>query len=209
MLQKLTQSWAFWAMLLLGGLLPITLEAHESHLSSPPEQGRQESPCPLCGQPWRGRVDLPITIPDKLPTPKNQLWISKLRKALSLEELAKAQYEADQKKFGLSNPYFHILPLTEQHITWMKKLFSAYGMTAEAKSYPVKTSGTILQALKSGRKLEAELATQFEWLLNKAEDKITKRLLNTMLTQTKMSLAMFQNDIRIIEIEGALVPSLL
>ena len=209
MSQKLTRYWAFWAMLLLGGLLPITLEAHENHLSSPPEQGSKESPCPLCGQPWRGRVDLAITIPDKLPIPKNKVWISNLRKVLSLEELAMAQYEADQKKFGISNPYFHVLLLTDQHITWINKLFSAYGMAAEAKSFPVKTSDNILQALKNGRKLEKELATQYEWLLNKAEDKITKRLLNTMLTQTNMSLTMFQNDIRIIEIEGSMIPSLL
>ena len=208
-LQKLTQYWTLWAILVLGGLLPISLEAHESQVSSPPERGEQESPCPLCGQPWRGRVDLEITIPEKLPAPKNQLWISKLRKVLALEEHTKAQYETDQKKFGISNPYFQVLPLTEQHITWIKKLFSAYGMAAEAKNHPVKTSDTILQALKTGRKLETELAAQYEWLFNKAEDKITKRILNTMLTQTNMSLAMFQNNIRIIEIEGSLVPSLL
>ena len=126
-----------------------------------------------------------------------------------MEKHAKAQYEADQKKFGLTNPYRYIIPRIDLHITWLNKLFSAYGLTADEKTSPIETPDTALQALKNGRKLEADLAAQYEWLLNNAGDKITKRVLNTILTQTNENLIMFQNDIRILEIEGTMSPLLL
>ena len=209
MLHTLTNHWLVWAILLLGGFTPITLEAQEVRLAAATGQGMKKNSCPLCGQPWRGRVKPELAIPDKLPTPKNQLWVRKLRMALAMEKLAKAQFEADQKKFGVSHPYLYVLPEIDQHLVWISKLFSAYGLSADGKTSPVKTSDSLLQALKTGRKLEAELATQYEWLLKHAGDKATKMVLNTILTQTNMNKDLFQNDIRIIEIEGSLAPSLL
>ena len=209
MFHKLIVLGAIWALLLMGGFLPITLEAQESRPPSTAEQGAKESPCPLCGQPFRWRGDLDIAIPDKLPTPKNQFWISKLRRVLAMEKLAKAQYEADQKKFGITNPYGFIIPHIEQHITWINKLFGAYGLGADEKPIPLQTPDTVLRAFKNGKKLETDLARQYEWLLNEAEDKITKRVLNALLTQTNLDVVMFQNNIRIIEIEGTMAPLLL
>ena len=110
MLHKLSQYWVVWVILLVGSFLPVALlEAHESSPPGTPGQEAKESPCPFCGQPWRGPIGLEMAIPDKLPTPKNQLWISKLRGVLGMEKHAKAQYEADQKKFGLTNPYRYSL----------------------------------------------------------------------------------------------------
>jgi hypothetical protein len=209
MMGKFTNPWIALAILLLGGFFPISLEANEIRLLAATTQGMKENPCPLCGQPWRGRVDLEMAIPEKLPTPRNQLWIGKLRTALAMEKLAKAQFVTDQRKFGVSNPYLYILPQIDQHIAWISKLFSAYGLLAQGKTSPVKTSDTFLNALKNGRKMEADLASQYEWLLKHAEDKVTKRVLNTIVTQTNINLNLFQNDIRIIEIEGSIVPSLL
>jgi hypothetical protein len=212
MRHTLTNQWLVWAILLLGSLSPITLEAREFRSAAATGQGVKENPCPLCGQPWRGRVDLEIAIPDKLPTPKNQLWIHKLRTAWAMEKRAKTQFEADQKKFGISNPYLYVLPQINQHIAWIGKLFSAYGLLSQEKppsEKTVETSGTILEVLKSGRKREADLASQYAWLLRHAEDKLTKRVLNVILTQTNININLFQNDIRIIEIEGSMVPSLL
>jgi hypothetical protein len=209
MFHKLLVYWGILATLLMGGFLPITLTAQEIRMLSAAEQGAKETPCPLCGQPWRGQVDPEMAIPEKLPTPQNQFWISKLSRALALEKLAKAQYEADQKKFGITNPYRFIIPQIDQHITWINKLFAAYGLAAEEKSASLKTPDTILQAFKNGKKLETDIARQYEWLLNEAEDKITKRVLNTMLTKTNLDIIMFQNNIRILEIEGSMTPLLL
>jgi hypothetical protein len=212
MLRTLTNHWLVWAMLLLGGLAPITLEAHEYNLAAATEQGMQEKSCPLCGQPWRGRVKPELAMPEKLPTPKNQLWIHKLRSALALGKLTKAQFEADQKKFSVSDPYLYVIPELEQHIAWISKLFSAYGLPAQGKTAPVitvKSPDTLLKALKNGKKMEEDLARHYAWLFTHAGDKATKLVMNTMLTQTHINLELFQKDIRIIEIEGSMVPSLL
>jgi hypothetical protein len=213
MLQTLSNTWLVWAILLLGGFFPMTLGAQEVTSAAATDEGVKENPCPLCGQPWQGRVDLKLKIPEKLPAPQNMLWIHKLRMALVMEKHARAQFEAEQKKFGVSDPYLYVLPQVEQHIAWIGKLFCAYDLPPQGKNPPppktLETSGTLLQALKHGRKLEVELVSQYEWLLKHAEDKITKRVLNTMLTQTNININLFQNGIRIIEIEGSLVPSLM
>jgi hypothetical protein len=212
MLRTLTNHWLVWALLLLGVLAPISLEAHEFRLAAATGHGMNEKPCPLCGQPWQGRVKKELVIPDKLPTPKNQLWVSKLRMALAMEKLAKAQFEADQKQFDVSSPYIYVLPEIEQEIAWISKLFSAYGLSAQEKTSPVmkvRTFETLFSALKNGRKMEEDLATQYAWLLKHAGDKATKIVLNTILTQTNIHLVLFKKDIRIIEIEGSMVPSLL
>jgi hypothetical protein len=212
MRHTLTKRWLVGALCLLGGFFPAIIEAHDAKAVAATVQAAKEKPCPLCGQPWRGRVELEMAIPTKLPAPKNHLWIRKLRMALAAGKLAKAQFEAAQKRFGVSSPYLYVLPQTEQHIAWIGRLFSAYGLPAQGKTPSEKageTSGTLLMALKNGRNTEIDLATHYEWLLKHAEDKVTKRVLNTILTQTNINRALFQNDIRIIEIEGSMVPSLL
>jgi hypothetical protein len=212
MLHTSINYWIVWVILLITGFFPVSLGAQEVRLAAATGQGVKENPCPLCGQPWRGRADLEIAIPDKLPTPKNQLWIHKLRTAWAMEKRVKTQFEADQRKFGISSPYLYVLPQINQHIAWIGKLFSAYGLLSQEKppsEKTVETSGTILEVLKSGRKREADLASQYAWLLRHAEDKLTKRVLNVILTQTNINIDLFQNDIRIIEIEGSMVPSLL
>jgi hypothetical protein len=209
MIRKMNRQWVFWALLLMGSFLAQALNAQEGRLLGGTGQGAKDSPCPLCGQPFRGRVDLEIKIPEKLPAPKNQLFISKLRRVLTMEKLARAQFEADQKKFGITNPYHYIIPQIDLHIDWIKKLFSAYGIATDEKSPPWRTAESVLQALKNGRKLEKDLSAQYEWLLNQAEDKVTKRVLNTMLTQTNLNAVMFQNALRIFQIEGSMAPLLL
>jgi hypothetical protein len=212
MLHTLTNYWLVWTIFLVAGFFPVSVEGQGVRLAAATEQRVKENPCPLCGQPWRGRVDLEVTIPDKLPTPKNQLWIQKLRLALATAQQVKTQFKTDQRNFGVSNPYLYVLPQIDQHIAWIGKLFSAYGLPPRGKIPPVKTfesPGTLLHVLKNGRKMELDLASQYEWLLRHAEDKVTQRVLNTILTQTNINVVLFQNDIRIIEIEGSLVPSLL
>jgi hypothetical protein len=209
MFRRMTRQGVFWALLLVGCCFAQALNAQEGQLLSGSGQGAKDSPCPLCGQPFRGRLGLEIKIPEKLPAPKNKLFISKLRRVLAMEKLARAQFEADQKKFGITNPYHYIIPQIDLHLAWIKRLFSAYGVAADEKSSPGYTAESVLQALKIGRKLENNLSAQYEWLLNEAEDKVTKRVLNTMLTQTKLNAVMFQNALRIFQIEGSMAPLLL
>lgn len=201
MMRKFSTPWIAWAILVSGVFFPFTLEAQGSSIVRALNQEITASTCPLCGQPWRGKVDLKVAIPEKLPTPKSQVWISKLRQTLRMAELAKAQYEADQKKFGLTIPYLQIIPQIDHHIAWISQLFSAYGLPANGKPIPVKTSATVLQALQAGKKLAADLAKNYEWLLNNAKDKNTKGVLNLILTQTRIHIIMFNYAIRLLAIE--------
>jgi len=202
MMRKFSIPWIAWAILVPGVFFPFTLEAQGSSIVSALNQEMTTGPCPLCGQPWQGKVDLKVAIPKKLPTPKSQVWISKLRQTLRMAELAKAQYEADQKKFGLTIPYLQIIPQIDDHIAWISQLFSAYGLPAHGKPIPVKTSATVLLALQAGKKLAADLAKNYEWLLNNAEDKNTKGVLNLILTQTRIHIIMFNYAIRLLAIEA-------
>lgn len=159
--------------MLLGGSFPRNLAANHA-----PAPGMGEPPCPFCGQPWRGQVDPEVTIPKKLPAPKNQEWLSKLRQVLMMAKFARAQDEADQKKFGITKPYPYIIPQIDHHIDLISKLFAAYGLPPDGKPAAIRPSSTVLQALENGKRLAADLATQYEWLLNHAEDKNTKKVLN-------------------------------
>jgi hypothetical protein len=202
MRRKFAIPWIAWAILLSCLFFPITLKAQASGASSALSREKSEGQCPFCGQPWRGRVDLKMTIPGKLPTPKSQIWISRLRQALIMAEVAKAQYEADQMKFGLTIPYLQIIPQIDSHIAWISQLFSAYGLPANGKPIPARTSATLPLALHVGKKLEADLAEQYEWLLINAEDKDTKKVLNIILTQTKIDVIIFDHAIRLLALEA-------
>jgi len=202
MMRKFSIFWIAWAILVSGVFFLFTLEAQGSSNLSVLSQEMTAGQCPLCGQPWRGKVDLKVAIPQKLPTPTSQVWLSKLRQTLKMAELAQAQYKADQKKFGLTIPYLQIIPQIDHHIAWISQLFSAYGLPANGKPIPVKTSATVLQALQADKKLEADLAKYYEWLLNNAEDKNTKGVLNLILIQTKIHIIMFNYAIRLLAIEA-------
>ena len=203
-MEKFTSHWIAWAILLSGGFFPITLKSQGFIVVSTFGQEMKEDKCPLCGQPWQERAELEVVIPKKLPTPKNQLWISKLREALRMAKLAKAQDEANQKKFGISDPYLHIIPQIDHHIAWISKLFLAYGLPANGELSQIETSATIVKALEDGKKFASDLATQYEWLLGHAEDKDTRRVLNFMLTQTKLHVVIFDNVIRMLKIQGTI-----
>jgi hypothetical protein len=196
--------WIIMAIMLLGGSCPHNLAAQTA-----PAQGMGEHPCPLCGQPWRGKADPEVTIPEKMPVPKNQEWLSKLRQGLMMAKHARAQDEADQRKFGITNPYRYIIPQIDHHIGLISKLFAIYGLPADGKPSAIRPSSTVLQSLEKGKRLAADSVTQYEWLLNHAEDKNTNKVLNSILTQTKLHYIMFDNVIRLFKIEGTMAPLLL
>jgi hypothetical protein len=140
--------------------------------------------------------DQDVNIPDKLPKPKNEEWVSKQKKILDLEKLSQAQYEADRNKYQINMPYMMVIPQEGNHIEWIKKLFSAYGLKHEAKVTPVKETKTLTRAYENARELEKKLIPQYEWLINKTEDNTTKEVLDTILLQTRIHYTMFDHALQ-------------
>jgi len=140
--------------------------------------------------------DQDVSIPEKLPKPKNEKWVNKLKKILDLEKLSQAQYEADRNKYQINMPYMMVIPQEGNHIEWIKKLFSAYGLKHKAKVIPVKETKTLAQAYENARELEKNLIPQYEWLINKAEDNTTKEVLDTILLQTRIHYTMFDHALQ-------------
>ncbi len=196
--------WIIMAIILLSGVSPHILAAQNT-----PGQGLGEHPCPLCGQPWRGKADPEVAIPEKLPVPKNQEWVGKLQQVLIMAKRAKVQDEAEQRKFGITNPYRYMIPQITHHIDLISKLFAAYGLPPDGKPAAIRPSSKVLQALENGKRLAVDIAAQYEWLLNHSEEKNTKKVLNSILTQTKVHYLMIDNVIRLFKIEGTMAPLLL
>ena len=137
-----------------------------------------------------------VRIPETLPTPKNQQWLGNLREILSLERLSKVQYQTDEDKFHVYRPYRMIIPQEEDHIQWISRLFTAYGLSAAGPTPAIKRSQSISQAYEIAMGLEADLVPRYEWLIAKAEDSNSGQVLNTILHQTRMHYRMFSMALR-------------
>lgn len=86
-----------------------------------------------------------------------------------------------------------ILPQEERHIEWISGLFKAYGLPSDGKVLPVKRSASVEQAYEIGRGLEADLILRYVWLIRNAPDDTTKRVLDTILLQSRIHYAMFSH----------------
>ncbi|PKN76379.1 MAG: hypothetical protein CVU52_05055 [Deltaproteobacteria bacterium HGW-Deltaproteobacteria-10] len=137
-----------------------------------------------------------IDVPANLPTPKNAEWIQKLREILTLEKESLAQYQNDQEKFNAYMPYMMVIPQEENHVEWIGQLFKAYGLPAEVKVPPVGENKTLTEAYELSVKMENELLPRYEWLIKKAEDRDTSRVLNVILLQSRWHLVMFDHALR-------------
>ena len=102
--------------------------------------------------------ELGVFIPNSDPDDRSH-WYKVVIDYLEEKGIAWTSWDY-QGGFGVSDPYLYVLPQVEQHIAWIGKLFSAYNLPAQSKTPPpentLKTSGTLLQALKHGKKLEVE-----------------------------------------------------
>jgi len=135
-------------------------------------------------------------VPDKLPVPQGQDWTKKLREVLALERLSYAQYTADVEKFNVYMPYMMVIPQEEDHIQAIERLFSAYGLQADAKPLTVTETKTITEALNVCAKLERDLIPRYEWLVKNAGDRTSAGVLNEILLQTRYHLTMFEHALR-------------
>ncbi len=145
-----------------------------------------------------GRHGGQVNIPDKLPPPKNQEWITKLRQILALEKLSVAQYEADQAKFQANMPYHMIIRQEEWHVDWITQLLKAYGLSAEVKTPALTPTKSLQEAFEVCIKLEADLFAPYEWLIQNAEDQTSAQVLTTILQQTRMHHRMFQHHLQML-----------
>jgi rubrerythrin len=147
--------------------------------------------CPMCGGPWQNPMNWDGRIPDKLPRPQNREWENRLKVILTREKLSLAQYSEDEAKFNVRMPYMMIIPQERDHIEWIEALFKAYGVSSDGKVPSVKKSESVRNAYQIGMNLEAELIQRYTWLIKNAEDDTTKKVLDTILFQTRMHYTMF------------------
>lgn len=137
-----------------------------------------------------------LAIPAKLPAPKNVEWVQKLREILTLEKESLAQYQADQEKFNAYMPYMMVIPQEENHIEWIGQLFKAYDLPWEGKMAPVLENKSLTEAYQMSVKMESDLLPLYEWLVKKAGDRDTAKVLNTILLQSRWHLVMFEHALR-------------
>lgn len=137
-----------------------------------------------------------IDVPTKLPAPKNNEWVQKLKEILTQEKQSFTQYQADQEKFNAYMPYMMVIPQEENHIEWIGQLFKAYGLPVEGNSGPVTENKTLTEAYELSIKMESDLLPRYEWLVKQAEDRDTAQVLNMILIQSRWHLVMFEHALR-------------
>ena len=138
-----------------------------------------------------------IDIPAKLPPPKETEWVRKLKEILVLEIQSLQQYQADQEKFNAHMPYTMIIPQENNHVHWIDQLFTAYGMYPPEEKAPSPVENkTLDEAYGNAAKMESGLVPRYEWLVKKAEDNESARILNNILLQTRWHLVMFEHATR-------------
>jgi hypothetical protein len=136
-------------------------------------------------------------VPQKLPTPKSQEWVGKLREILALERLSFEQYQADAEKYNTYMPYQMVIPQEQDHVATIERLFAAYGLTANGKPAAVKETKSLTEAYELCVKMERELIPRYEWLIKNAEDRDSGAILSNILIQTRYHLAMFEHALQV------------
>jgi hypothetical protein len=138
-----------------------------------------------------------IDVPAKLPAPKSMEWSQKLRDILMLERGSLDQFGTDQEKFNAYMPYVMVIPQKENHVEWIEQLFRAYGLPSDYTSLAALVDNkTLTSAYELSAKMENDLLPRYEWLVKKAEDRDTARVLNTILIQSRWHLVMFDHALR-------------
>lgn len=148
---------------------------------------RDEPLALLDGRAGLGPQVAKVTIPDRLPIPKNEEFIQRLREALAFEKLAKAQYEADKDKYQVEGkPYADWIAQEDDHVKWLSQLFKAYGLPADCKTLPVSQTSSLEHAREVGRNLNNDLFPLYTWLIANAEEPVSRHALQVILHQTEM-----------------------
>ena len=149
--------------------------------------------CPMCGRQWDGRGYYAPAIPENLPRPSNEQWLQRFSQVMAKERLSKAQYSKDERKFNIQMPYAMVIPQEENHIEWIARLYSAFGMQAPDSVPALIETSSGRDALQVAMNLEKQLVPNYEWLIKNAENDEVKRIINDILYQTRMHYTMFQH----------------
>jgi len=135
-----------------------------------------------------------LTVPEKLLPPKNAEWVANLRELLTLEEKAFDQYITDQEKYNAAMPYMMVTPQVEDHVETLQRLIEAYGLIPGGRiPGPVVETKSLKESFELAVKTEGALIPRYLWLVQKAEDRFSARVLNHLLLQARIHLAMFQH----------------
>ncbi len=135
-----------------------------------------------------------LTVPEKLLPPKNAEWVTRLREVLTLEEKAFDQFTVDQEKYNAAMPYMMVTPQVDDHVETLQRLLEAYGLIpGERIPGPVTDTKTLQESFEVAAKMEESLIPRYVWLVQKAEDRYAARVLNHLLMQSRIQLAMFQH----------------
>ena len=134
-----------------------------------------------------------VTIPEKLPAPKSREWIDQLQEVYVSEVYSQVQYEADFRKYRTHRPYHMIIPQEQNHIDWIRRMLTAYGLTPSEKRLPVVETNTLEEAYALGKKLEADLVPRYERLIQNAEDSTARQTLDVILLETRHHYVMFDH----------------
>lgn len=135
-------------------------------------------------------------VPAKLPAPKSQEWVQKLREILALERLSFAQYTADAEKYNTYMPYHMVIPQEEDHVRAIERLFAAYTLPADGKPGPVTETKSVTEAFELCVKMERDLIPRYEWLVQNVADRDSAGILNNILLQTRHHLVMFEHALK-------------
>lgn len=130
-------------------------------------------------------------IPRSLPAPKDKDWQHQLLEALALEKLSLVQYSTDESRYGVMMPYEMIIPQERNHIDWIQALFKAYRLESSVKTPQVENTTSLIDAYQVAARLESNLITRYEHLIQGPIDNESRQVLNTLLSQTQMHYMMF------------------
>jgi rubrerythrin len=150
----------------------------------------------MCGQQWDGQGRDFGPIPESLPRPESGEWVRRLQEILALEKHSKMQYEKDSSKYNAAMPYRMVIPQEDNHIRWIGRLFSAYGVPSDGNVPSMESSEDLGDAYEIAMQLEERLVPRYEWLVQNAEDKDSAQTLDTILLQTRMHYTMFNHALR-------------
>lgn len=135
-----------------------------------------------------------VQVPERLPKPKSREWLNRLAEILASEKQSLAQYQADQVKFNVTMPYMMVIPQEVNHVQTIGRLFAAYGLpAAQVEKAPVIVSNTLEDAFREGVRMERELLTHYQWLIENSGDPDSTQILDTIQLQSRWHLAMFEH----------------
>lgn len=91
-------------------------------------------------------------------------------------------------------PYMMVIPQVDDHVETLLRLLEAYGfIPGERIPGPVVETKNLQESFELAVKSEEALIPRYVWLVQKAEDRYSARVLNHLLMQSRIHLAMFQH----------------